>query len=144
VTTPLHNQLEQAYADLERQRSALAAVEADSADAVTTVTATSRAVEVTVDGRMALRSIRFPTGAYRTMAPGELGQLLVETIEEARSRSARETMARYRAVLPPGLAGLGVLDDGFDIDTMLERAAELIDDPRLRTIARGAGGHLDG
>ncbi|MBB2940601.1 DNA-binding protein YbaB [Actinoplanes lutulentus] len=144
MTAPLHNQLEQAYAEFTKQREALTALSAESDRAETTVTAKNRAVAVTVNGRGAITSIKFPTSAYRTMPAVELASLLVETIEATRSQAADEARSRYSSMLPEGLDTTGTIDGSLDIEAMLRRAARVMNDSRLDDIINnGAGGHRE-
>jgi DNA-binding protein YbaB len=140
VTAPLHNQIEQAYAQFARQHEALTALTAESQRAETTVTAKNRAVAVTVNGRAAVTSIKFPTAAYRTMPAVELAGLLVETIEAARAQAADEARARYSSLLPEGLDTTGTLDGSLDIEAMFRRAARVMNDSRVDDIINNGGG----
>jgi DNA-binding protein YbaB len=139
MTTPLHNQIEQAYAQFARQREALTALTAESEQAETTVTAKNRAVAVTVNGRASVTAIKFPTTAYRTMPAAELAGLLVETIEAARSQAADEARARYSSMLPPGLDTTGVTDGALDLEAMFRRAARVMNDSRLDDLLNRGG-----
>ncbi|RIV33189.1 YbaB/EbfC family nucleoid-associated protein [Micromonospora radicis] len=140
MTAPLHNQIEQAYAEFARQRDALTAISDESDRAETTVTSKNRAVAVTVNGRSAVTSIKFPTSAYRTMPAAELGNLIVETIETARTRASAEAMERYRSVLPDAFATMDPREGGLDIEAMFSRAARMMNDDRLDDILNGRGG----
>lgn len=131
----LDNAVEQAYAELARQRTALADIQQELASAQTTVTAKNRAVAVTVDSRGAVATIKFPTGAYRSMAAAELGQLLVETIGAARDQAVARTVERFQALLPAGMPTFdlltGSLDpfDGLpDVDEMVRTTLRAADD----------------
>ena len=72
MTTPLHNSLEEAYAELVSQREALNDMQHRLAEAGTTVTSKNRAVSVTIDGQGRVSEIKFLTSGYRSMAPTEL------------------------------------------------------------------------
>ncbi|MDG4795734.1 YbaB/EbfC family nucleoid-associated protein [Micromonospora sp. WMMD1082] len=140
MTTPLHNQIEQAYAEFSRQREALSALAAESERAETTVTSKNRAISVTVNGRAAVTSIRFPISAYRTMPAAELGNLIVETIEAARTQAANEAMERYRSSLPEALSDMDPHNGGLDVEAMFSRAARMMNDDRLGDLLNGQRG----
>jgi DNA-binding protein YbaB len=127
MSSPLHNQIEQAYADLERQREALEDVQSQLRGAETTVTAKSRALTVTVDSRGAVSGIKFLTSGYRTMAGPELAQLLVETIEQARAEAMAKTVASFRSILPESLPLHDMLEGRVDLDSILADAQKFMD-----------------
>jgi hypothetical protein len=129
MSSPLHNQVEQAYAELERQRDALADIRRDLAAAQTTVTSKNRALAVTVDSRGAVTGIKFLTGGYRSMAAAELAQLLVDTIASARSHAMESTVERFRALLPPGMPLLDMINGAVDFDGMVRSALRAANDP---------------
>ncbi|MDP9792688.1 DNA-binding protein YbaB [Catenuloplanes nepalensis] len=139
MSSPLHNQVEAAYAELSRQRAALAEVQTGLASTTSTVTSRNRAVSVTVDSRGAVTEIRFPTGAQRSMASAELGALLVETIEAARSEAMHRTVAAFDGLLPEGLPvaelllGSGPGDDPVpDLSTLITEALRGTGGPEQR------------
>lgn len=131
MTAPMYNEIERAYAELEQQRTALAELEGELADSSVTVTAKNRAVEATVDSRGCLTSIRFPTAAFRRMAPAELASLLVETIEDARAAAVEQTVERFRSAVPSSghfldsLTGAVAAGGSFRLEDMIADALNL-------------------
>ncbi|MFI5843121.1 YbaB/EbfC family nucleoid-associated protein [Catenuloplanes sp. NPDC051500] len=127
MSSPLHNQVEQAYAELEKKRAALSEVQGSLAGASSTVQSRNRAVAVTMSSRGVVTEIKFPTGAHRTMASAELGALLVETIEAAREEAMRRTMSAFEGLLPSGLPTADLLmgdgtDAGLDLEALVSEA----------------------
>lgn len=121
MSNPLQDKIDQALADFERSQTAIESIREDLADSTTTVTAKNRAVEVTVDGQGEITEIKFPTKKYRTMAPAELGSLLVETLADARQQAVQRATNLMRTAMPnsrPLLDALG--GDSADIDTLIE------------------------
>ncbi|MBW4701842.1 MULTISPECIES: YbaB/EbfC family nucleoid-associated protein [unclassified Micromonospora] len=148
MSSPLSNQVEQALAELERQKAAIDEIQGGLHTVYSTVTAKNRAVAVTVDSRGAVTAIKFPTSAYRTMAGPELGELLVDTIEAARGEAMARTVAAFESLLPAGLPMMDLLTGGVDpehgplpMDQLLNemfRTAGPADDP---TPTPPAGAH---
>jgi hypothetical protein len=88
---------------------------------------------VTVDSRGAVTGIKFLTGRYRSMPGAELAQLLVDTIEAARSDAMAATTERFRAFLPPGTPLLDMVNGTVDFDGMVRRALRAATDPGADT-----------
>ncbi|MEU4677723.1 YbaB/EbfC family nucleoid-associated protein [Micromonospora sp. NPDC023737] len=128
MTSPLYDRIEQAYAEFEEKKAAISGVEQQMSGAQTTVTAKNRAVSVTVDGRGDLVEVKFPTNAYRTMAPAELGGLLVETVKSAREEARHKAMKLFESILPPGLPLAGLLRGEKTADQMFDEAMQSINE----------------
>lgn len=129
MTSPLYNQVEQAFAELERKRAALARVQRDLANTSTTATSKNRAVSVTVNSRGDITELKFVTGAYRAMAPTELAQLIVDTIAAARTESMTNSAQMFRDLLPENTPLLDMLDGKVDLDSLFDRAVRQAQEP---------------
>ncbi|GIF25616.1 DNA-binding protein YbaB [Actinoplanes tereljensis] len=127
MSSPLHNQIEQAYAEMERQRLALEDVQSELAGTSTTVTSKNRALTVTVDARGAVTGIKFLTSGYRTMAGPELAALLVETMETARDEAMAKTVASFQSILPDSLPLRDMMEGRVDFDGILNDALKYTD-----------------
>jgi DNA-binding protein YbaB len=140
MSMPLQNQVEQAYARLQRQQQAINDIQASLQTAYSTVTSKNRAVAVTVNSKGVVTGIKFPTSAHRSMPGAELGSLLVETIEKARAQALATTVAAFESMLPAGLPMLELLTEDpaaesggrFNVDQLvaeaLRTAGEQVDD----------------
>lgn len=128
MASPIHNHIEQAYAELERRRAELEDVQETLRDAQTTVLSKNRALQATVDSRGALTGLKFLTTGFRTMAGAELAQLIVDTVEEARAAAMATTVERFRAILPASLPLQDMLAGTVDLDRILSDAARFADD----------------
>ncbi|WP_436535629.1 YbaB/EbfC family nucleoid-associated protein [Actinoplanes sp. HUAS TT8] len=126
MTSPMQNRIEQAMAEFERHRAAMDGFEHRVAEASTTVTAKNRAVAVTVNGKGELSEIRFPVGTYRTMAPAELGRLLVDTIGEAQQQAREKAAQMFESLLPAGLPVLEMLSKPVDFDEAMGEVMKTI------------------
>ena len=125
MSSPFSDQIEQAQAEFERYKVALASAKRDLEATRTTVTGAKRAVTVTVDSYGKLLDITFPTKSYRSMPPAELSKLLVDTIDKARSQAVAATADALGGLAPPGAPVIADLFGGpVDFDSMLHSAME--------------------
>ncbi|MFC3499558.1 YbaB/EbfC family nucleoid-associated protein [Micromonospora krabiensis] len=122
MTGPLYDRIERTYAEFEQKKAAIGDIDRQVSETQTTVTAKNRALTVVVDGRGDVTEVKFLTNAHRTMAPAELGNLLVETIKEARTEARRKAATLFESVLSPGLPLAGLLSGGKRADQMFDEA----------------------
>lgn len=135
MSTPLHNSLEQAQAELANTMATFQEVRQRLADAGTTVTSKNRAVSVALDAQGNVSEIKFLTSGYRAMAPAELGALLVSTIAEARAVVTSQLAELFEPMMPGGSA-LDVLSGDFDLEAVMDKAfAETAADQRFFDLA---------
>ncbi|MEU4556720.1 YbaB/EbfC family nucleoid-associated protein [Micromonospora violae] len=127
MSSPLNNRFEQAYAEFEEQKNAISEFEQRLAEKVSTLTAKNRAVSVTVDGQGDVVEIKFPTMAYRKMAPAELSALLVETIDAARMQAREGTNELLQTFLPSGMASFDLLNNPVDFEEIMSEAMRAAD-----------------
>jgi len=127
MSSPLHNSIEQAYAELERQKEALADVQSQLVDLTTTVTSKNRALTVTVDARGAVTAIKFLTSGYRQMAGPELAGLLIETMNQARDEAMARTVAQFQSILPDSMPLHDMVQGRVDLDGILRDAMRFTD-----------------
>ncbi|MEW2445725.1 YbaB/EbfC family nucleoid-associated protein [Micromonospora marina] len=118
------------YADVVQQREVFASAAESVAAGAFTATGKRRAVQVTVDGQGNLTEIKFPTSAYRTMAGGELGTLLLETITTARRQAIDAGIAQFAQLMPANLPLADILGGSVDVDAMLAEAARAMEEAR--------------
>ncbi|MEV4495701.1 hypothetical protein C7C45_32425 [Micromonospora arborensis] len=144
MTSPLHDKIEQAYAEFEQKKLAIAEVKQELSTAQTTVTAKNRALTVIVDGRGDLVEVKFPTNSYRTMAPAELGNLLVETLKTARDQARGQAANAYQKLLPPGLPIKDMLNGTVNFDEMMREAMRSVNEPFPGSRRAAGEGTTDG
>ncbi|TCB95431.1 YbaB/EbfC family DNA-binding protein [Micromonospora zingiberis] len=121
MTGPVHHMMEHSFSAFEEQKRAVTEFEKWVSESETTVVAKSRAVSITVDGRGDLTDVKFPTGAYRKMAPAELSTLLVETVTSARNQARASMNEALQTILPGGMAA-DFLTNSVDIDEIMGEA----------------------
>jgi DNA-binding protein YbaB len=136
MTSPLHNRVEQAMAEFEQQKAAVTEFERDISAARTTVTPKSRAVSVTVDGRGDLAELRFPTRAYRTMAPAELAGLLIDTIRDAQKEARDKAAQMFHSLMPAGSPVLDMLSGPVDFDATMSEILQVFEETKQPSAAQ--------
>ncbi|RLK54336.1 YbaB/EbfC family nucleoid-associated protein [Actinokineospora cianjurensis] len=104
MSTPLHNELATALAELREQQEKIATAVDAVANATTTVAAEDRMVEATVDGQGKLVELKFNGRRWRDLAPKELASRLVEVIGKAQEQAASASAAVFAGVMPGGAA----------------------------------------
>jgi DNA-binding protein YbaB len=114
--------LDEAYAELERSKAALTGLQTETLGHSTTVTSKNRDISVTVDGRGEVTGIKFHTRSFRIMPATELASLLVETIGEARRASLTRVAAAFESMLPAGLPLSQMMSGTVDVEAVLNDA----------------------
>jgi DNA-binding protein YbaB len=82
------------------------------------VRSTDNMITVVVDGKGELVSIAFNTTKWRRMAPAELGDALVKTINKAREDSRAELMRSYSGMMPESLLPPGAAEGRINLQEM--------------------------
>ncbi|MBX7266400.1 YbaB/EbfC family nucleoid-associated protein [Micromonospora sp. Llam7] len=129
MTGPLHNRVEQAFAELQSTQAAIVGAQQVLAGTSASVTTRNRALTVTVDAQSRVTEITFHSGAYRSLAPAELGALLVEAISEAQGEVVSKTMGMFQSLLPAGARLESLLAGSFDPDEMVGEALRAAQTP---------------
>jgi len=63
----------------------------------------SRIISAMVDGRGEVTELKFYTQAWRTMPPGELSKVILQTISDARAAAQRQLSSSISDLVPEGL-----------------------------------------
>lgn len=133
MTYSMHDQIEQAAAELREQGERIQGFQADLARRSTTVVSKDRMVEATVSGAGKLTALSIKGNRYRMMPPAELANVVMETVNAALEQASAETMAAAQALMPSGFGAGGVGADGIiDIEEFMKAAMDKINDPGLR------------
>jgi len=138
MSSPLHNQIQQRMVQLRERREAMARIQRDLAEARFTADSKNRAVSVTVDSRGEPVDIKFRTSSYRSMAPAELSQLLLETIAVARDEAKTAAVAAFGPLLPPGTPLADLMSGQLNFEEMMRRAIPMPEDPDPADLARAS------
>jgi hypothetical protein len=116
MNSALQEQLEASLAELTDTRNAIEEIRRTAAEASVTERSKNRLLSVTVGSRGELQKLAFAGEGYRTLAPPELAQLIVDTIERAQAKCRQNSMAMLDQLLPaaargPRLGGAGSFDE---------------------------------
>jgi hypothetical protein len=76
-------------------------------------------MKVTVGPQGEVLSVEFPTGAYRSMAPKELADLMVTTVQEARAKATAALAEVMAPHLPEGVDAARLLSGTADVAELM-------------------------
>lgn len=130
VSSPLQNRLEQAMAEFEEHKAKMAGFGAQLAQATTTITSKSRTLSITVNAQGETTEVKFLSGAYRTMAPAELGTLIAETTRAAQDEARRKAASLFAELLPAGMPVLDMLTGPVDFDATMREITQVFDEAK--------------
>ncbi len=133
MSTPSHQKIEAALADLRVQQTRIREASEQLAKTTGTATSKDRAISATVDSQGKLTAVRLQGTGYRRLAPAEFAAALVDTIRSAQDVAARQATEALTGLLPTGL-GLGIgssvpSERGRHLDAMFEAAARAVREP---------------
>ncbi|WP_327425562.1 YbaB/EbfC family nucleoid-associated protein (plasmid) [Streptomyces sp. NBC_01527] len=119
MSNPYDQQIEDLLAKYRQRRDE--AVETQRRINATTATATAprQTVKVTVGAQGQVTALDFPTGAYRRMPPKELADVLLTTIQQARSEALESVNAISHEALPPGVNMADLLQGHVDVTAII-------------------------
>ncbi|GLY33790.1 YbaB/EbfC family nucleoid-associated protein [Kineosporia sp. NBRC 101731] len=115
---------ERAQGELDEVRRLAEDIRTRGDAAVFKVTPKNKMFTVTVGGRGNVQDITFRATAYRSLAPAELGKLLVETIEQAREQAVSAAMASIAEISPTTAMPLDLLKPASSMDELMDSLLE--------------------
>jgi citrate lyase beta subunit len=118
MTSP-GERLEQALAVYQQQLTAMSETRRKAEQIRATVTAPRRVVSATVGPRGELLELKFPTGAHKSMTPGELASTIVHTVEAARAKAVTELSDLMPALPRNGLSAEDLIEKRVDLGSLL-------------------------
>jgi DNA-binding protein YbaB len=145
VSTPYDEHIEELLQQYRAQRARASELQRELRETTASATAPRQAVKVTVGAQGEVRALEFPTGAYRRMAPTELAEVLMTTIQEAADKAAATAAAVLAPHLPEGLGAADVLRGRNDLSSLLPEEPPMLDSVRAYVDhGRFTTGGLDG
>ncbi|MBO4207303.1 YbaB/EbfC family nucleoid-associated protein [Micromonospora echinofusca] len=130
---PENARLEELAAEYHRMREAALRAQERMRTATATVTSPKGLVTVVVGAQGEVRSITFASRAYRNMAPAELADAILDTINRARDTVLRELTEDLPANPPGGMLGgmtpEDILNGKIDLSGLLPESLDLGDLP---------------
>jgi DNA-binding protein YbaB len=122
---PIENQLEAAQAQLEETRRLSEDLRRQTSEAVFKATPKNKMLTVTVGGQGELQSLVFRGDAYRSLAPAELAQLIVKTVEEARQQSLMHAMELIQELSPESAMPLDLMGTSTTLDDFMNNLLDV-------------------
>lgn len=114
-SSPHAERVEQLKEQLQQQLAELHETQQKLSEVSCTVTAPRQTVSVTVGYGGFVKDVKFPTGAYKRMAPSELASAVLKAIADAQSQVA----AKSADVLAPSMPA------GVDVHRLFRGEADL-------------------
>jgi len=130
MTSPYDEEIERLLAQYRQQREEAAATRQRINETTGTATAPRQTVKVTVGAQGDVTAIEFPTGAYRRLAPKELADILLATIQQARADAMERVGDLMTVQLPEGVTMQGLIKGEVDPLRLLPQAPGMPDSVR--------------
>lgn len=127
MSSPYDQHIEELLGTYRRERAQVGELQRKMREIKASVTAPRQALKVTVSSQGEVTEIEFPTGAYKRMAPVELSQMLITTIQNARSKAMAEMAEALTGHLPEGVAAMDLLQGKADLGGLLPEAPPMPD-----------------
>lgn len=122
--------LDALYEEYQRQRANLADLHRRMSEVSGTAVSPRREVSVTVTNQGAITELKFPTNAYKKLAPTELAELLTSTIAKAQEQVRGQSADIIAPLLPEGIDAGAIMAGSADIGKMLP------EDPQPHSLVR--------
>lgn len=119
MSSPYDQEIENLLEQYRKQREEAVETRRQINELTSTATAQRRTVKVTVSAQGEVTGIEFPTGAYRRLAPKELADILITTIQQARADALERVGDLMSEKLPPGVTMAGLLRGEVDPKQLL-------------------------
>jgi len=103
MSMPFEDAIQELMAEFESARTSLAKAQESIQAASGTARSKSRMLSATVDGRGEVTALKFHNQSWRSMAPGELSKVILQTIKDARQVAQQEMLASASKHMPAGL-----------------------------------------
>ena len=143
-SSPYDQHIEELLGAYRRERAQIGELQRRMREVKASATAPRQALKVTVNSQGEVTAIEFPTGAYKRMAPVELSQLLVSTIQKARATAMAEVAEVLSGHLPAGMSAVDLLQGKADLGGLLPETPTMADEVQEYVVngrpGRGAGG----
>ena len=122
--------VEKLMADYHQQLDQLAEHQRRMSEITATATSPRKQVSVTLGAQGQLLELKFPTDAYRDMAPVELANLIAETFDAARVQIMKQQRELMMANAPTGVDLSKMFGDNADLGKVLPRDPIMTDQVR--------------
>ena len=130
MSSPYDEAVEKMMADYHRQLEQLAEHQRKMQEITATTTSPRKQVSVTLGAQGQLLDLKFPTDAYRDMAPMELANLIAETFNAARVQVMQQQRELMMANAPMGMDLSKMFGENADLGKVLPRDPIMTDEVR--------------
>jgi DNA-binding protein YbaB len=117
--------LKEIMAEYEQARKDITQLQRAVESAAGSARSKNRMISATVDGRGEVTEVKFHGQNWRSMAPGELGKLVVQTITAAREAAQKQMWSSISTLEPGGLDLSAAVAGRLDWSAMTPEAVEL-------------------
>jgi DNA-binding protein YbaB len=121
MTTPWEKQIDRLMADYQRHRTDALEVGEHMRSITGTATTGKGLITAVVGPGGEVRSITFHSRRYRVMAPAELAQVVIDTIEQARRNAVEQMAAAMPTVALAGMTYEDMLHGRVDVEAILPK-----------------------
>jgi len=137
MSSPLHDQMESALANLRFQQEKIREFGVAMAGRTTSVTSKDRMLSVAVDSNGRLVEMKFRGNRYRSLAPAELASLIIDTVAKAQETASREALDAVAELVPDAFQLARLKSGELDLDEMFDAAVRLAEQPVVAADAPG-------
>ncbi|WP_405467275.1 YbaB/EbfC family nucleoid-associated protein [Streptomyces canus] len=142
--SPYDQHIDELLGTYRRERAQVGELQRRMREVTASAMAPRQALKVTVNSQGEVTEIEFPTGAYKRMAPVELSQTLLTTIQKARTTALAEVAEVLSGHLPAGVVAADLLQGKADLGGLLPETPPMADEVGEYVAhgrpGRGAGG----
>jgi DNA-binding protein YbaB len=100
MSTPFDSEMESLVAQYQQRRQQAVEAQRKLRELAVTATSAKREVAVTVGSGGDLKEVSFPSEAYRSLAPAELGSLVTKTAAAARKKATAAATKILTGIFP--------------------------------------------
>lgn len=130
MSSPYDEAINEMMADYHRQLEQLTEHQRKMSEITGTAATQRKSVSVTVGAQGQILELKFPTDAYREMAPMELANAITETFNTARAQVQKQQQELMMANAPKGFDLSKMFGPDADLGSVLPRNPIMSDDVR--------------
>jgi DNA-binding protein YbaB len=130
MSSPYDEAVEKMMADYHRQLEQISEHQRKMQEISATATSQRKSVSVTLGAQGQLVELKFPTDAYRDMAPAELANVITEVFAAARNEVLKQQRELMMANAPMGLDLSKMFGPDSDLGKVLPRDPIMTDQVR--------------
>lgn len=121
MSSSMYDDMDGMLEQLRAQQAKMNEAQQELESAGNTVKSKDRMVTATVDYQGKLVELKLSGSRYRSLAPAELCDRIVQTIRKAQDEALRKTMSTFLSFTPDGLLpdAESLMSGSFDIEQML-------------------------